>query len=152
MLIYTNRSLKSAWREVETEELIIAAHDYSRPTRNYPASMIKNKSNPTCRLCDQKIESVDQLVSCNPILIVIDHKERYNKIRHIVHWKVYKYYWILDCEKWYKHYPEPITESKRATIFWNLAIQTHWKIKSYWPYILVKGYKRKTNPLMIWQS
>ena len=68
-------------------------------TRNYKAD-IKNGSN-----WKQKTESID----C-AILTLLDYKERHDKIKHYIHRK----YGILDCETWYKHQPEQITESKRA--------------------------------------
>ena len=42
------------------------------------------------------------------------------------------------------HQPEPITEAKESTILWVFVIQIDWKIKSNWPDIMVKDYKRKT--------
>ena len=47
---------------------------------------------------------------------VLGIKERHDKIGHYTHWKICKYYWILDYKKWYKHQPKPITEAKRIII------------------------------------
>ena len=49
----------------------------------------------------------------------------------------------MNCEKWYKHQYESITELKGATILREFAIQTNSKIKDYRPDIVVKDYKRK---------
>ena len=40
------------------------------------------------------------------IIILLIH----DKIGLWICCKVFKYYGILDCKKWYKHQPEPITE------------------------------------------
>ena len=50
-------------------------------------------------------------------------------------WLLMIYYGILDCEKWYKHQPEPITEVKLTTKLWDFAVQTDRKIKSNRPYV-----------------
>ena len=37
---------------------------------------------------------------------------------------------MLKPEKWYKHQPEPITETKGITILWDFAIQVDRNITS----------------------
>ena len=69
------------------------------------------------------------------------------KKRHFIHCYICRYYGILDCEKWYEHQPEPITESKRATFLWNCANLIDRKIKNK-PDIVVNGTKRKTYLLI----
>ena len=64
-----------------------------------------------------KTESIDHLMSGYPILTPTEYKERHDKMEHYIHWKIFKYCGILDCEKWYKHQPEPMTEAEEAIIF-----------------------------------
>ena len=52
-----------------------------------------------CWLWKQKNESIDKLVSGCLILTLIEYKKRHDKIRYYIHWKLGKYYGILDCEK-----------------------------------------------------
>ena len=59
-----------------------------------------------------------------------------------------KYDGILKSEKWSKHQPAPITESKKATIVGDLAIETARRIKSNRKDIVVKVYKRKSYLLI----
>ena len=54
----------------------------------------------------------------------------------------------MDCEKWYKHQPEAITEAKGATIHWDFAIQTNRKINCSKLDIVIKDYKIKTRFLV----
>ena len=69
------------------------------------------------------------------------------KCIHDIHWKVCKYYGILDCKKEYKHQPEWIAEAKEATILWDFTIQTDRKIKNNRPDFVVKDFKRKKKNL-----
>ena len=78
------------------------------------------------------------------ILSPIEYKERHDKIGHCIYWKVCKYTGISDCEKGYKHQPEPITESKRATILKDFVIQTDRKNNNNRADFVVKDCKRKT--------
>ena len=90
--------LKNAELKTVTEGLIIKAEDQSLPTKNYQVS-IKNASNPICKLCEQKIESVDNIVSSCTIKTLIEYKERHDKIGRYIHWKICKYNGTLDCKK-----------------------------------------------------
>ena len=93
----TNQWLKSTGLKMEAEGLIIAVKDLGLPTRNYQANIIKKlRSNPICRVCAQKTESIDHFVYGCPILTPIEYIERHVKIGHYIHWKVCKYYGILD--------------------------------------------------------
>ena len=91
-----------------------------------------------------KTETIDYYLL--PILTPIEYKGSHNKKGHYIHWKMYKYDGILDCEKWYKHQPYRITEEKGTDILWDFAIQNDRKVKSKRPDILVKDGKRKNMP------
>ena len=97
---------------METEGLRITAQDKSLPTRNYPANSKKKESNAICRLCEQKTEPTDHLVSGCSIVSPIEYKDKHDKMRQYIYWKIYKYYGIPKSEKWYKRQPEQITEVK----------------------------------------
>ena len=49
----------------------------------------------------------------------------------------------MDLEQRYKQ-PEPLTEGKGATVFWDFAVQTERKIENNEPDLEVKHPKRKT--------
>ena len=99
-----------------------------------------------------KTVSTDHFVSSCPILILIEYKVSHDKIEHYIYCQICRYYGILDWEKWYKHQSKSITETKRATILWHMAIQTDRKIKSNRLDIVVKDYKRKKNIPSYWYS
>ena len=42
--------------------------------------------------------------------------------------------------KYYKNRPDPMTEGKRATVFWDFAIQTDEKINRNTPDTVIKDY------------
>jgi len=75
----THQWLRCAGLKAETEGFIMAAQDQSLYTRNYQANIIKNGTDPKCRLCDDKIETIDHLVAGCPILAPKEYKERHNK-------------------------------------------------------------------------
>ena len=128
-IVKTNQWLKRAGLKAETEGLIIAAQDLSLPTRNYQANIfLKNPDQTQYVDCvNKKNESIEHLMSNCCTLTAIEYEEMHDKRGHYIYLKVSKYYGILDCEKWEKHQPKPITESKGATILWEFTIQTYKK-------------------------
>ena len=71
------------------------------------------------------------LIICPFDFLLLKYKERHEKIEHYIHWKACKYYCVLKCEKWYKHRPKPLAETKVATIFMDLTLQTDGKVIIY---------------------
>ena len=76
--------------EREREGGIIATQYQSLLTRNYPANIMKNGSNPLKDCADKKQkknknDSTDHLIFDGPILTSIEYKERHDKIRHYIH-------------------------------------------------------------------
>ena len=53
----------SGLKATDTEGFIMAAQDQSLYTRNYQANMIKNGTDPRCRLCEDKVEKIDHIVA-----------------------------------------------------------------------------------------
>ena len=76
---------------------------------------------------DKKNDSIAHLESSYAILKSIEYKERHDKIGHYMHWKICKYFGILDRENLYL--PELMTEAKESIILWHFAIQTDRSIK-----------------------
>ena len=74
--------MKSAKLKGETEGLIVAAQDQSLPTGNYQANIIKTDQTQHVHCANEKIKSIDHLMSGCPIVTLIEYKEKYNKIGH----------------------------------------------------------------------
>ena len=64
----TNQWLRSTGLKAETEGLIIAAQDQSLATRSYHARIIKDGTDPMCRICNRYEETIDYIVSGCPEL------------------------------------------------------------------------------------
>lgn len=73
--VYCEKSvvwLRSAGRKAETEGFIMATKDQSLNTTVYKAMMIKDSSNPLCRLCHPFEGSIGHLISGCPVLAKTD--------------------------------------------------------------------------------
>lgn len=59
--------------------LIIAAQDQSLATRSYHARIIKDSTDPMCRICNRYEETIDHNVSGCPELAKAEYIQRHNK-------------------------------------------------------------------------
>ena len=64
----THKWLKSPGLKGETEGLLIAAQDQSLATRSYHSMIIKDGTNPKCRMCNEFEETIDHIVAGCPVL------------------------------------------------------------------------------------
>ena len=62
----------------ETESFIFAAQDQSLFKRNYQANVLHNGADSKCRFCDDKIETIDHLVSGCNILAPNEYSNRHD--------------------------------------------------------------------------
>ena len=140
----THQWLRCAGLKAETEGFIMAAQDQSLFTRNYQANIIRNGTDPRCRLCEDKVETIVHLVAGCLILAPKEYKDRHDKLGQYLHWRICQHYNASHAEHWYEHHPEPVTKGNDATILWDFTIHTDRSIKANRPDIIVKDHKEKT--------
>jgi len=137
----TNKWLKSSGLKPETEGLIIAAQDQCLPTRSYKHRILKDGTNPNCRLCGKFEETTEHITSGCPVLAVKEYIHRHNKVASYVHHKILKHYNINVNEKYYDHEPKTVTNTEGVTILWDMPIQTDREIMANRPDIIIKDQK-----------
>ena len=70
--------LKGKGLKAQTESLTIAVQDQSLATKLYHHKIIKDGTNPLCRLCNKYDESINHLVAGCPELAKTDYIKRHN--------------------------------------------------------------------------
>ena len=106
----THQWLRSSGLKAETEGFILAAQDQSLFTRNYQANILHNGADPKCKFCDERMVTIDHLVSGCSILTPGEYKNRHDRVGQYLHWKICNHFSIKAQSEWYKHHPEPATE------------------------------------------
>ena len=141
----THQWLSSSGLKGETEGFILAAQDQSLFTRNFQANILHNGADPSCRFCDDKIETIDHLVSGCPILAPGEYTNRHNRVGQYLHWKICQHFNIeTKTPNWYEHHPDPVTEGDKCTILWDFPIHTDRTIQANRPDIVVKDKQNNT--------
>ena len=123
--------------KVETEALIFAAQEQALRTNAVKFNIDKTRSNPLCRLCGEKSESVTHLVCGCKVLAQKEYKRRHDNIARIVHWMLCGRYDLRRIDKWYEHHPDGVIENETVKILWDMTIQCDHYIEARRPDILV---------------
>ena len=137
----THHWLSSSSLKDETEGFILAAQNQSISTRVYQTRILKNGADRNCRLCAEKEETVDHIISACHTIFNTEYLQRHDRAATFI---VCKNFNLLHTEKWYEHTPQPVIESAEVTILWDFTIHTDRKIESNRQDIIIKDHREKT--------
>ena len=120
--------------------MIIAAQDKSPATRFYHSNIIKDGTNPLCRVCGKFDDFVDHVLSGCSELADSECIQRHDNAALYIHWKVCQDYKIMtSVVKWYEHKrekPETVVENEKATILGNMPIHADREVRANKPDII----------------
>ena len=122
----------------ETEGMLMAAQDQALRTR-YIQNKIDGQADisPMCRKCNQKMETINHIISECPALAQNEYKRRHDTVAKTLHWKICKEYNLPSSDKWYEHTPEKVVENDRAKILWDYDVRTDHRIQARKPDLIL---------------
>ena len=133
--------------KIGTEALIFAAQEQALRTNYVKLNIDKSVDSPLRRLCGEKVETINHIISeCNK-LAQTEYKRRHDNIARLVHWKLCCKYGIDRSEKWYEHQPERVVENESFKILWDMSIQCDHIIATRKPDIVV--VEKENNKVII---
>ena len=95
----------------ETESLLIAAQDNAIRTNHIKARIDKTQQNSKCRLCGDRDETINHIISeCNK-LAQKDYKARHDWVGKVIHWEMCRKFQFDHTNKWYMHNSPPVPET-----------------------------------------
>ena len=74
----------------KTESLLIAAQDNAVRTNHIKARIDKTQQNSKCRLCGDRNETVNHIISECSKLTQREYKARYDRVGKVIHWEMSK--------------------------------------------------------------
>ena len=92
------------------EFLLIAAQDTIR-TNDIKARIDKTQQNSKCRLCGDRDETINHIISECSKLAQKEYKTRHDWIGKVIHWEICKKFKFDHTNKWYLHNPAPAPEN-----------------------------------------
>ena len=90
-----------------------------------------------CRLCKEKDETIDHLISSCSKIAQTDYKDRHNKVASMLHLNLCKRYHLPASEKWWEYNVEKVLQNEEVKILWDFEIQTDRHLAHYLPDITV---------------
>ncbi|KAI5751771.1 hypothetical protein M8J77_010707 [Diaphorina citri] len=109
-----------------------------------PLLTILRSQDDRCRICQEKPETIDHILSACSQLAKHEYILRHNKICAYVHWCLCKKYKIPDTStRWYEHEPKPVVTNEEITIIYDQQIHTDRTVPANKPDIVVKNVKDK---------
>ena len=123
--------------KVETEALIFTAQEQALRTNYVKFNIDKSVDSSLCRMCNQKGETINHILSECKMLAQKEYKGRHDNIARLVYWKLCCKFDMSRGEKWYEHQPEGVVENEKCKILWDMTIQCDHVIEARRPDIVV---------------
>ena len=114
----------------ETESLLIAAQDNAIRTNHIKARIDKTQQNSKCRLCGDRDETINHIISECSKLAQKEYKERHDRVGKVIHWEMCREFQFDHTNKWYMHNPASVLENDSHKLLWDFNIPTDHLI---WP-------------------
>ena len=127
----------------ETESLLIAAQDNAIRTNHIKARIDKTQQNSKCRLCGDRDETINHIISECSKLAQREYKVIHDGVGKVIHWEMCKKFKFDHTNKWYMHNPAPVLENDSHKLLWNFDIQTDHLIPARRPDLIIINKKKE---------
>ena len=137
-------SLRKGNLKRETESLQITVQDNAIRTNHIKAKIDKTRQNSKCRLCDDRDETINHIISECSKLAQKEYKTRHDWVGKVIHWEMCRKFQFEHTNKWYMHNPAPDLENDSQKLRWDFNIQTDPQIPARRPdHIIINKKKKK---------
>ena len=134
----------------ETESLLIAAQNNAIRTNQIKARIVKMQQNRKCRLCGDRDETINHIISECSKLAQKESKTRHDSVSKVIHWEMCKKLKFGHTNKWYMHNPEAVQENDTHKLQWDFDIHTNHQISARRPVSNKKRELAKLSTLLSW--
>ena len=125
----------------ETESLLIAAQENPIRTNHIKARIDKTQQNNKCRLCGDRDETMNHIISKCRKLAQKEYKTRHNWVGKVIHWEMCKKFKFNHMNKWYMHNPASVREKDTHKLLWDFGIQMDHLISPRRPELIIINKK-----------
>ena len=98
-----NMGMTKKWKNLkrENESLLITAQNNAIRTTHIKARIDKTQQNSKYRLCRDREENINHIISEHSKLTQKEYKTRYNWVGNVIHWELCKKFKFDHTNKWY---------------------------------------------------
>ena len=108
------------------------------------ARIDKTQQDSKCRLCGDRDETINHIISECSKLAQREYKARHDWVGKVIHWEMCKKFKFDLTNKWYMHNPAPVLENATHKLLWDFNIQTDHLIPARRPDLIINNKKRRT--------
>ena len=127
----------------ETESLLIAAQDNAIRTNHIKARIDKTQQNSKYRLCGDRDETINHIISECSKLAQNEYKARHDWVGKVIHREMCRIFQFDHTNKWYMHNPAPVLKNDSHKLLWDFSIQTDHLIPSRRPDLIIINKRKR---------
>ena len=127
----------------ETESLLIATQNNAIRTNHIKTRIDKTQQNSKCRLCGDRDQTINHIISeCSKLAQKV-YKTRYDWVGKVIHREMCKKFKFDQTNKWYMHNPVAVLENDTHKLLWDFDIDTDHIISARRPDLIIINKKKK---------
>ena len=121
----------------------MAAQDNAIMTSHIKARIDKTQQNSICRLCGNRDETINHIISECSKLAQEEYKARHDWVGKVIHREICKKLKFDYTNKWYMHNPTPVLEKDTHKLLWDFNIQTDHLMPARRPDLIIINKKKR---------
>ena len=121
----------------------MAAQNNAIRTNHIKAWIDKTQQNSKYRLCGDRDETINHIISECSKLAQKENKKRHDWVGNVIHWKMCKKFKFDHSNKWYKYNPAPVLENDTHKLQLDFDIHTYHLISARRPVLIMINKKRR---------
>ena len=114
-------------------------------TNHIKARIDKTQQNSKCRLCGDRDETINHIISECSKLAQKEYKARHDWVGKVIHWEMCRKFQFDHTNKWYMHNPAPVLENDSHKHLWDFNIQTDHLIPARRPDLIIINKKKRES-------
>ena len=115
----------------------MAAQNSAIRTNHIKSRIDKAQQNCKCRLCGDRDETINHIISKCSKLPQREYKARHDWVGKMIHWEMCKKLEFDHTNKWYMQNPAPVQENAMHKLLWDFNIQTDHLIPARRPDLII---------------
>ena len=110
-------------------------------TNHIKTRIDKTQQNSKCRLCGDRDETINHIISEHSKLAQKEYKTRHNWVGKVIYWEMFKKFKFDLTNKWYMYYTAPVLENDTHKLLWDFDIYTDHLISTRRPDLIIINKK-----------
>ena len=131
----------------ENESLLKAVQNNAIRPNHIKAGIYKTQQNSKCRLCGDRHETINHIISECSKLAQKEYKTKHDCVGKVIQWELCKKFKFDHTNKWYMYNTATVLENDSRKLLWDFEIHTDHLISARRPDLIIINKKRELAKL-----